>query len=1015
MSRMLQALRRLEATRKSEAPPAVEEVETPVQAEAPADEVVAEATPFQLPEPILPQLDQLPEEEEFEPAFAAWSDVNDAYDAVEALTFAAFLEDSDANRADVAEPETPEALPTAEPVAEAAHDESTTDAGDAGPADDFPRVDVSGSSETSSPSSEAELDDDVLEETAAVEERVLQSLDTAIASTDELAQLADDQGEPISELISTIDDVELAEGDDDAHVELELIELTADDGTEAEAREESQTAELDELASESVDNFCEAPNRVTERPPAQETVDEFVEPPTEAAASESPGEEAQIDEPSGSTSNPETEEAGAEELARDEQVCNEPAYDEPEQSTKALIEAEAPSPELAAEFPLAEAREVEFSSTDALALDASAATEELPSADESGPLDEDERTARALDSSPLGDDPLLDDTLLEDADVGDQEIVQETDERSEASTERDQAEVSLEDDARLPAWPEPDAEMAGATEEMPAREPSVGEFTDEQDEPREASRVTQPLLPDDAASDEHAAAQIDAEQVKATQPLPHPDSQPTATTSSSQANEEDQGERARVTQVMSSREALLDENEPDAVAAIAESETPSTEEAAPAASTELVIDSSAEEFVDDRSAADVPPDEQSGEEPASTNDEDELQDAAFTEEDAATEADAPAIEDTSAAAVEEHDDELTDVSGTTEETTEEESPIAADDASPSAEIEEAPSEANDTEEEAAGEFSWDELFPSEESVEAIIDTDVPDADVELHDTLGDVPVEALVAQQSMVPTDTVVPDSEGEADKTETATEEPPVAPQAEADSRPEETAAATDEPAADAEEQPAKQFTPAEVAAIADLKKETLQQQYRDLAARVRSDLAQGQHACAALVAAEHQPHVSDAVLRTAMAACLDDEEANVLVIDADLSDKNLTAGMESLAELGLTEVLKGRVPWQQAVRATGTPGLCLLPAGRLAIPKWKEGDTRLSDLLKELTCQWDLVLVDAGSCEDTATTSVLRAARNVYLVIRLGETEHAAAEQAVELIRGTGAAIRGSVVTNA
>ena len=82
--------------------------------------------------------------------------------------------------------------------------------------------------------------------------------------------------------------------------------------------------------------------------------------------------------------------------------------------------------------------------------------------------------------------------------------------------------------------------------------------------------------------------------------------------------------------------------------------------------------------------------------------------------------------------------------------------------------------------------------------------------------------------------------------------------------------------------------------------------------------------------------------------------------------------------------------------------------------MPQHEEDDSRLGDLLKELTCQWDLVLVDAGNCEDAINAGVLSAARNVYLVVRLGETQQQAAEQAVEAIRSTGASLRGSIVTN-
>ena len=154
-------------------------------------------------------------------------------------------------------------------------------------------------------------------------------------------------------------------------------------------------------------------------------------------------------------------------------------------------------------------------------------------------------------------------------------------------------------------------------------------------------------------------------------------------------------------------------------------------------------------------------------------------------------------------------------------------------------------------------------------------------------------------------------------------------------------------------------------------------------------------------------------AALRTAMALAGGGEK-HVLLVDAALADKHLTAGFAAAAEFGLSEVLKGRIPWQQAVRATSTSGLCLLPAGRLAPPRLTDDDTRLKDLLKELTSQWDLVIIDGGCAGDPAAGAVMAAAQNVYLIARLGETHLDAAEAAIDIVEKSEATMRGCVVTN-
>jgi tyrosine-protein kinase Etk/Wzc len=200
---------------------------------------------------------------------------------------------------------------------------------------------------------------------------------------------------------------------------------------------------------------------------------------------------------------------------------------------------------------------------------------------------------------------------------------------------------------------------------------------------------------------------------------------------------------------------------------------------------------------------------------------------------------------------------------------------------------------------------------------------------------------------------------------------------------------------------------------ATLDLEDPTLRAQYEQLAQRIARELSATTKTCAALISVEHQPHVSDVALRTAMLLCGGGK--HVLLVDAALGDKQLTSGLNLTMEFGLSEVLKGRVPWQQAVRATATAGLCVLPAGRLVPPRLAEDDERLSDLLKELTSQWDFVLLDGGSLAESSARYAAAAARNVYLVVRLGETDADAAQEAAKSLAAPEFAFRGCVVTNA
>lgn len=207
---------------------------------------------------------------------------------------------------------------------------------------------------------------------------------------------------------------------------------------------------------------------------------------------------------------------------------------------------------------------------------------------------------------------------------------------------------------------------------------------------------------------------------------------------------------------------------------------------------------------------------------------------------------------------------------------------------------------------------------------------------------------------------------------------------------------------------------SPAEQSALADLANQQLAGEMTALGERLLSDLSAATSKAAVLIGAEYQPHVGDIALRTATALCRDGRR-HVLLIDAALADKHLTAGLGMSLESGLAEVLKGRVSWQKAVRATATRGLCVLPAGRLAPPRLVATDNRLKELLRELSGQWDLVLIDAGCASDPSAANVMSAARGVYLVVRLGETDEQAAVAAIDSIRACSADFGGCVVTNA
>nr|WP_243863856.1 CpsD/CapB family tyrosine-protein kinase [Brooklawnia cerclae] len=85
------------------------------------------------------------------------------------------------------------------------------------------------------------------------------------------------------------------------------------------------------------------------------------------------------------------------------------------------------------------------------------------------------------------------------------------------------------------------------------------------------------------------------------------------------------------------------------------------------------------------------------------------------------------------------------------------------------------------------------------------------------------------------------------------------------------------------------------------------------------------------------------------------------VLLIDADLRRPTVASTFQVAKEIGLTQVLAGAVPLEDAVASTETTGLHVLPAGETPPnPSELLGSQRMKDLLEFLR-SWYFVIVDA------------------------------------------------------
>jgi Mrp family chromosome partitioning ATPase len=158
-----------------------------------------------------------------------------------------------------------------------------------------------------------------------------------------------------------------------------------------------------------------------------------------------------------------------------------------------------------------------------------------------------------------------------------------------------------------------------------------------------------------------------------------------------------------------------------------------------------------------------------------------------------------------------------------------------------------------------------------------------------------------------------------------------------------------------------------------------------------------------------------------------------DVLLLDGNPQQPDLVGQLGVQAVAGLGDVLRGAVPWHEAIQATSVPGLFLLPGRGLSqfSPQRTEGDSPIfagartgsiptpfpvplpmSTLLGELSAKFRMVLIAAPSLARPGVANVTRHCRGTYLVVRLHRTSRRAVRAAARAIDRGGGRLLGCAV---
>ncbi|WP_082101628.1 polysaccharide biosynthesis tyrosine autokinase [Demequina rhizosphaerae] len=150
-------------------------------------------------------------------------------------------------------------------------------------------------------------------------------------------------------------------------------------------------------------------------------------------------------------------------------------------------------------------------------------------------------------------------------------------------------------------------------------------------------------------------------------------------------------------------------------------------------------------------------------------------------------------------------------------------------------------------------------------------------------------------------------------------------------------------------------------------------------------------------------------------LAITLADAGAKVLLVDADLRKPKMAKYMGIESSVGLTDVLIGRIEFEDAVQQWGAGDLYLLPSGSIPPnPSELLGSSLMGTLIEMLDAEYDIVLYDAPPLLPVTDAAVLaKLVGGTLLIVSAGTTHRHQLETAITSLETVGAPLSGIVLT--
>ncbi|WP_433959099.1 CpsD/CapB family tyrosine-protein kinase [Cytobacillus horneckiae] len=126
-------------------------------------------------------------------------------------------------------------------------------------------------------------------------------------------------------------------------------------------------------------------------------------------------------------------------------------------------------------------------------------------------------------------------------------------------------------------------------------------------------------------------------------------------------------------------------------------------------------------------------------------------------------------------------------------------------------------------------------------------------------------------------------------------------------------------------------------------------------------------------------------------IAVSMAQQKEKVLLIDANLRNPSIHEILKLPYSLGLTDVLKGFISFEDAVVSSHIPGLKVLPSGEIpSNPSELLSSSIMKRLLEKVSPLYDIILIDSPALLDVTDTKILaNVSDGVVLVVRKGKTK--------------------------